>query len=96
MTMGTVPAANAAILLYTTGWCPSCARAKALLERKGLKYREINVEDDPGQRAEMMTRSGRRTVPQIFIGETHVGGFDELYALEQAGRLAPLVSASKA
>jgi len=94
--MSATPAANAGIVLYTTGWCPFCVRAKALLERKGLEDREINGEDDPGQREEMMKRSGRRTVPQIFIGETHIGGFEELYALDQAGRLAPLIGAATA
>jgi glutaredoxin 3 len=83
--------AGSSILVYTTGWCPFCMRAKALLERKGLKYREINVEDDPDLRAQMTQRTGRRTVPQIFIGETHVGGFDELSALDRAGGLAPLL-----
>lgn len=84
--------AGSGILVYTTGWCPFCMRAKALLERKGLQYREINVEDDPDLRAEMTQRTGRRTVPQIFIGETHVGGFEELSALERAGGLAPIVN----
>ena len=83
--------AGSAILVYTTGWCPFCMRAKALLERKGLKYREIDVEGDPALRDEMTRRSGRRTVPQIFIGETHVGGYEELSALDRAGGLAPLL-----
>lgn len=74
------------ILVYTAGWCPFCLRAKALLDRKGLAYREVDVEGEPAQREEMMKRSGRRTVPQIFVGETHVGGFDELSALDRAGR----------
>jgi glutaredoxin 3 len=84
--------AGSDILVYTAGWCPFCMRAKALLERKGLKYREIDVEDDPQLREEMTRRSGRRTVPQIFIGETHVGGYEELSALERKGGLAPHVS----
>jgi len=84
-------AVSAGILMYTTGWCPFCMRAKALLDRKGFKYREINVEDDPALREEMQKRSGRRTVPQIFVGGRHVGGFDELSALERAGELDPLV-----
>lgn len=88
------PAAPAGILMYTTGWCPFCMRAKALLERKGFKYHEINVEDDPALREEMQKRSGRRTVPQIFVGDRHVGGFDELSALERAGELDPLVDQS--
>lgn len=84
------------ILLYTTGWCPYCERAKALLHRKGLAFREIDVESDPQVREEMMTRSGRRSVPQIFVGDTHVGGFDELYALDRAGKLEPLVNGTSA
>jgi glutaredoxin 3 len=83
------------IVMYTTGWCPFCERAKAFLKRKGLAYREINVEDDPKQRDEMTKRSGRRTVPQIFIGDTHVGGCDELYALDRAGKLEPLVNGAR-
>jgi len=81
--------AGSDILVYTAGWCPFCMRAKALLERNGLQYREIAVEDDPQLREEMSRRTGRRTVPQIFIGATHVGGYDELSALERAGGLAP-------
>lgn len=84
--------AGSGILMYTTGWCPFCMRAKALLERKGLKYRELNVEDDPRLREEMTQRTGRRTVPQIFIGDTHVGGYEELSALERAGGLTALLN----
>lgn len=80
------------IVLYSTGWCPYCERARALLERKGAAFREVKVDEDPVERATMMTRSGgRRTVPQIFIGDRHVGGFDELYALEKAGELDKLL-----
>jgi len=82
--------------MYTTGWCPFCERAKALLQRKGLAYREIDVEDDPNFREEMVKRSGRRTVPQIFIGERHVGGWDELSALDRAGALDPLANGASA
>ena len=79
------------ITMYSTGWCPYCDRARALLERKGLPFREIKVDEDPAERQAMLARSGgRRTVPQIFIGERHVGGFDELYALEKAGKLDEL------
>jgi glutaredoxin 3 len=92
--MSAQPAGSADILVYTTGWCPFCMRAKALLDRKGYAYRELNVEDEPALREEMMKRSGRRTVPQIFVGETHVGGFDELNALDRAGRLDLLVHGS--
>jgi glutaredoxin 3 len=79
------------ITLYSTGWCPYCDRARALLERKGLPFREIKVDEDPAERQAMLARSGgRRTVPQIFIGERHVGGFDDLYALDKAGKLDEL------
>jgi glutaredoxin 3 len=79
------------IILYLTDWCPFCARARNLLERKGARYEVINVDERPEARAEMMARSGRRTVPQIFIGDTHVGGCDDLYALDAAGGLDPLL-----
>lgn len=81
------------VTLYTTPICPYCVVAKRLLERKGIAYREVDVLD-PGGRAEMLSRSGgRRTVPQIFVGGTHVGGCDELYALERSGGLDPLLAA---
>ena len=80
------------IVMYSTGWCPYCERARALLERKGAAFREIKVDEDPAERATMLKRSGgRRTVPQIFVGERHVGGFDELYALDKAGKLDELL-----
>jgi glutaredoxin 3 len=81
------------IEIYTTPICPYCIRAKRLLDQKGATYREIDVMMDNEARGEMMRRAnGRRTVPQIFIGETHVGGSDELYALEQAGRLDAMLA----
>ena len=80
------------ITLYVTGWCPYCQRAKALLDGKQLAFNEIDVDEDPKLRQEMTARSGRRTVPQIFIGERHVGGCDDLYALESKGELDQLVS----
>jgi len=80
------------ITLYVTGWCPYCQRAKALLSSKQLAFNEIDVDEDPKLRQEMTARSGRRTVPQIFIGERHVGGCDDLYALESKGELDQLVS----
>ena len=87
MTDATVPD----VTMYSTGWCPYCERARALLERKGLPFREIKVDEDPAEREAMLARSsGRRTVPQIFIGERHVGGFDDLYALDKAGKLDEL------
>ena len=79
------------ITIYTTTICPYCARAKALLKRKGLTYEEINAEDEK-VRAEMIKKSGgMRTVPQIFVGNQHIGGSDELYALDQKGKLDELV-----
>ena len=79
------------IMLYLTEWCPFCARARGLLESKGASFEVIDVEARPEALAEMMARSGRRTVPQIFIGATHVGGCDDLYALDAAGGLDPLL-----
>jgi glutaredoxin 3 len=79
--------------IYTTPTCGYCAAAKSLLTRKGIPYTEIDVSRDPALRALMTDRAGgRRTVPQIFVGPTHVGGCDDLYALEQAGRLDPLLA----
>ena len=80
-----------AIVMYTTSWCPYCERARRLLKSKGAAFTEIDVESAPEKRAEMQTRSGRRTVPQIFIGDHHVGGSDDLHALEQAGKLDGLL-----
>jgi glutaredoxin 3 len=80
------------VVVYSTGWCPYCERAKGLLERKGVAYQEIKVDENPAERAAMLARSGgRRTVPQIFFGERHIGGFDELYALDKAGELDKLL-----
>lgn len=82
------------VVLYITDMCPYCYRAKRLLEQKGVKYTEIDVTLDPAKRAEMAQKSGGvRTVPQIFIGGRHVGGSDELYALEAEGKLDPLLAA---
>jgi glutaredoxin 3 len=80
------------VVVYSTGWCPYCDRAKALLGRKEVAFREIKVDDDPAERDAMLKRSGgRRTVPQIFVGDRHVGGFDELYALDKTGELDKLL-----
>jgi glutaredoxin 3 len=78
--------------MYTTGWCPYCAKARALLKTKGASFTDIDVESAPEKRAEMRSRSGRTSVPQIFIGDQHVGGCDDLYALEQAGKLDALLA----
>lgn len=82
------------IVVYTTPVCPYCVRAKQLLARKGATYREIDVSRDDALRQDVMQRSGRRTVPQIWIGERHVGGFDDLYALDQRGELDALLAGS--
>ena len=79
------------IIIYTTTYCPFCTRAKALLEKKGVKYTEINVTDDEEKRKEMIEKSGRTIVPQIFINGKHVGGYDDLYALEEKGELDTLL-----
>jgi glutaredoxin 3 len=81
--------------MYSTGWCPYCARARALLERKGIAFHEIDIETGAELRAEMIARSGRRSVPQIFIGERHVGGFEELYELDRSGELDSLLQTEK-
>ncbi len=84
------------ILMYCTRICPYCVRAEQLLAKKGIaadQVEKIRVDDHPEQRAEMMRRSGRRSVPQIFIGDRHVGGFDDLAELDAAGELDPLLRA---
>lgn len=81
------------VTMYTTSWCPYCVRAKSLLNKKGVDVAEINIEEVDGARDEMVQRSGRMTVPQIFIGDEHVGGCDDLYALDQQGGLEPLLAA---
>jgi glutaredoxin 3 len=83
------------IEIYTTRVCPYCVRAKALFKKKGLGFQEIDVSDDDALRDSMIKRAGgRRTVPQIFIGDTHVGGCDDLYALESAGKLDALLESA--
>ena len=80
-----------AITLYVSDWCPFCQRAKSLLTRKNLVFSEINVEQDATLREEMLARSNQRTVPQIFIGDKHVGGYDDLFALDRSGELDRLI-----
>ncbi|WP_372740403.1 glutaredoxin 3 [Neptunomonas sp.] len=80
------------ITVYSSDWCPFCTRAKMLLDQKGVAYQEIKVDNQPSKRAEMTKLSGRTSVPQIFIGNTHVGGCDDLYALERQGQLDTLLS----
>lgn len=81
------------IVIYTTPICPYCVRAKNLLKQKGATWTEIDVSHDAEQRMALVERTRQRTVPQIFINDEHVGGCDELYALERAGRLDPLLAA---
>lgn len=82
-----------AVKMYTTAVCPYCIRAKTLLKQRGVaQIEEIRIDTDPQQRAHMMEVTGRRTVPQIFIGDTHVGGCDDLMALDARGELAPLLA----
>lgn len=80
------------VSIYTTRFCPYCVQAKRLLASKGIEYAEIAVDGQSALRQEMMELSGRRTVPQIWIGKTHVGGFDDLYALDRAGKLDALLA----
>ena len=82
---------SAKIIMYTTGICPYCVRARRLLDSKGVSYTDIRVDRHPERREEMETRSRRHTVPQIFIDDQHVGGCDELFALDRAGKLDPLL-----
>ena len=79
------------IKIYLTGWCPYCQRAKQLLGQKNLAFTEIDVDNDAALRTEMIEKSGRRTVPQIFIGARHVGGCDDLFALDRSGELDRLI-----
>ena len=85
-----------AVKMYSTQVCPFCVHAKALLKKRGVEtIEDIRVDLDPAQRAEMMALTGRRTVPQIFIGATHVGGCDELVALDRRGGLEPLLAGTR-
>lgn len=79
------------VTMYLSEWCPYCERARGLLARKSVTVEEIDIEDDPALREQMVSRSGRRTVPQIFIGERHVGGSDDLFELERSGELDRLL-----
>ena len=83
----------AKVLMYLTASCPFCQSADRLLQQKGAAVEKIRVDLEPARRAEMMQKSGRRTVPQIWIGARHVGGCDDLHALERAGELDPLLKA---
>jgi glutaredoxin 3 len=82
------------VVMYSTAVCPYCQRAEALLKARGVaEIRKIRIDLEPARRDEMIEKTGRRTVPQIFIGATHVGGFDDLAALDRDGKLTPLLAA---
>jgi glutaredoxin 3 len=84
---------SAKVVMYSTKVCPYCVRAEQLLKQRGVAdIEKILIDIDPIKRDEMMSRTGRRTVPQIYIGDTHVGGFDDLHALDQKGGLMPLLA----
>ncbi len=83
----------ARVRMYTTAVCPFCQMAERLLQGKGAEIDKVRVDLDPAERATMMEITGRRTVPQIYIGDTHVGGYDDLAALDRAGKLDPLLAA---
>jgi glutaredoxin 3 len=80
-----------AVTLYVSDWCPYCQRARGLFAQKKVEFSEINIEDDAKLREEMIARSNRRTVPQIFIGDKHVGGCDDLFELDRSGELDRLI-----
>ena len=85
---------TAKVVMYTTAVCPYCQMAERLLRSKGVDVEKVRVDLEPARRAEMMEKTGRRTVPQIYVGDTHVGGYDDLAALEHAGKLDPLLNGS--
>ena len=86
---------TARVVMYSTAVCPYCAMAERLLKSRGVsEIEKISIDKDDSLRAEMMEKTGRRTVPQIFIGDTHVGGFDDLSALDKAGKLMPLLQSA--
>jgi glutaredoxin 3 len=85
--------ATAKVVMYATSWCPYCARARRLFESKGVAFTEIDIDVAEGARAEMQQRSGRTSVPQIFVGDKHVGGYDDTRALDDRGELDPLLNA---
>ena len=94
METSTATAANKpTVTMYSTGVCPYCVQAERLLGAKGITdIQKVRIDLDPAKRGDMMERSGRRTVPQIWIGDLHVGGYDDLVALDRAGKLVPLLA----
>jgi glutaredoxin 3 len=85
---------HASVVMYATSWCGYCARARQLLKSKGVSWTEIDVDQVEGAREQMRARTGRTSVPQIFVGERHLGGFDDTKALDDRGELDPLLAAS--
>ena len=81
--------------MYTTAVCPYCQMAERLLRAKGVEIEKVRIDLEPARRAEMMEKTGRRTVPQIYVGDTHVGGYDDLAALDRAGGLDPLLAGGR-
>jgi glutaredoxin 3 len=79
------------VVIYTSAFCPYCAWARQMLSGKGVEFQEIRVDRNPGERGIMESRSGRTSVPQIFVGDFHVGGYDDLAAMDREGRLDPLL-----
>lgn len=89
------PPGRVKVVMYATSWCGYCERARRLFRQKGVDFEEIDVEASADARREMITRSGRRSVPQIFVGDAHVGGSDDLLALESSGRLDALLAGQR-
>ena len=94
MSIRSVSGSTPIVTLYTTRYCPYCIHAKQLLEQKNVRYKEISVDQKPHLRQQMMEKSGRHTVPQIWINQQHIGGCDDLFALEHSGQLDQLIKVS--
>ena len=94
--MSDPPNGGPAITIYTTAICPYCVAAKNFLKSKGQSWQEVRIDLDPGERDKMISKARRTSVPQIFIGETHVGGYDDMIALHRAGKLEPLLTGADA
>lgn len=94
--MSETPGTHPPVMMYSTAVCPYCIRAESFLKSKGVTdIAKVRVDLDPARRVEMMEKTGRRTVPQIYVGDVHVGGFDDLVALDRAGKLGPLLAAGQ-
>ncbi|MFM1886516.1 MAG: hypothetical protein RL026_1673 [Pseudomonadota bacterium] len=89
--MAPEPHSTAPVVVYATSWCPYCHRVRALLDRKGVAYTLVDIDSVPGAREEMQQRSGRTSVPQVFVGERHLGGCDDTHALDAKGELDPIL-----